>query len=102
MLVVLAKISHTGFHHQQALYATNNTKGTHHAPTQNPPGVAGAGRDRRSHPTAQHHVAIRRPYPPFFYLAQPQYLSVMLVLLPSALWFGITACMVASSFKRWL
>ena len=44
----------------------------------------------------------RRPYPPFFYLAQPQYLSVMLVLLPSALWFGITACMVASSFKRWL
>ncbi|EFK00312.1 hypothetical protein HMPREF9548_04982 [Escherichia coli MS 182-1] len=64
--------------------------------------MAGAGRDRRSHPTAQHHVAIRRPYPPFFYLAQPQYLSVMLVLLPSALWFGITACMVASSFKRWL
>lgn len=37
-----------------------------------------------------------------FYLAQPLFLPPMLVLLPTALWFGITAWMMAGSFKRWL
>lgn len=47
-----------------------------------------AGHGGSGHPAAQHHVATRRPYPLFFYLAQPQFLSVMLVLLPTALWSG--------------
>ncbi len=37
-----------------------------------------------------------------FYLAQPLFLPVTLVLLPAALWFGITIWMAAGSFKRWL
>lgn len=37
-----------------------------------------------------------------FYLAQPLFLPAMLVLLPTALWFGITVWMAAGSFKRWL
>ncbi|EEJ9245475.1 DUF4400 domain-containing protein [Salmonella enterica subsp. enterica serovar Muenchen] len=37
-----------------------------------------------------------------FYLAQPRFLPTMLVLLPAALWFGITVRMAAGSFKRWL
>ncbi|EUL90975.1 TPA: DUF4400 domain-containing protein [Enterobacter hormaechei subsp. steigerwaltii] len=37
-----------------------------------------------------------------FYLAKPLFLPAMLVLLPAALWFGVTVWMVASSFKRWL
>ncbi|AYB89990.1 DUF4400 domain-containing protein [Salmonella enterica subsp. enterica serovar Elomrane] len=37
-----------------------------------------------------------------FYLAQPLFLPAMLVLLPAALWFGITVRMAAGSFKRWL
>ncbi|WP_462167834.1 DUF4400 domain-containing protein [Klebsiella variicola] len=37
-----------------------------------------------------------------FYLAQPLFLPAMLVLLPAALWSGITVWMAASSFKRWL
>ncbi|EIW8510288.1 DUF4400 domain-containing protein [Klebsiella aerogenes] len=37
-----------------------------------------------------------------FYLAQPLFLPPMLVLLPTALWFGIAVWMVAGSFKRWL
>lgn len=37
-----------------------------------------------------------------FYLAQPLFLLTMLVLLPAALWFGITVRMAAGSFKRWL
>ncbi|HDR1956702.1 TPA: DUF4400 domain-containing protein [Enterobacter hormaechei] len=37
-----------------------------------------------------------------FYLAQPLFVPAMLVLLPSALWFGITIWMAAGSFKRWL
>ncbi|WKM74735.1 DUF4400 domain-containing protein [Klebsiella oxytoca] len=37
-----------------------------------------------------------------FYLAQPQFLPAMLVLLPISLWFGITVWMAAGSFKRWL
>ncbi|EJK0522969.1 DUF4400 domain-containing protein [Salmonella enterica] len=37
-----------------------------------------------------------------FYLAQPLSLPAMLVLLPAALWFGITVWMAAGSFKRWL
>lgn len=37
-----------------------------------------------------------------FYLAQPLFLPMTLVLLPAALWFGITVWMVAGSFKRWL
>ncbi|EQC4551549.1 DUF4400 domain-containing protein [Cronobacter malonaticus] len=36
------------------------------------------------------------------YLAQPLFLPAILVLLPAALWFGITVWMVAGSFKRWL
>ncbi|WP_142966413.1 DUF4400 domain-containing protein [Klebsiella aerogenes] len=36
------------------------------------------------------------------YLAQPLFLPTMLVLLPAALWFGITVWMAAGSFKRWL
>lgn len=36
------------------------------------------------------------------YLAQPLFLPVTLVLLPAALWFGITIWMAAGSFKRWL
>ena len=36
------------------------------------------------------------------YLAQPLFLPVTLVLLPAALWFGITVWMAAGSFKRWL
>lgn len=36
------------------------------------------------------------------YLAQPLFLPAMLVLLPTALWFGITVWMAAGSFKRWL
>ncbi|MFW7564464.1 DUF4400 domain-containing protein [Klebsiella pneumoniae] len=35
------------------------------------------------------------------YLAQPLFLPTMLVLLPAALWFGITVWMAAGSFKRW-
>ncbi|ENZ8428700.1 DUF4400 domain-containing protein [Klebsiella aerogenes] len=37
-----------------------------------------------------------------FYLAQPLFLPAMLILLPTALWSGITVWMVAGSFKRWL
>lgn len=37
-----------------------------------------------------------------FYLAQPLFLPAMLVLLPAALWSGITVWMAARSFKRWL
>ncbi|EMY4504421.1 DUF4400 domain-containing protein [Salmonella enterica subsp. enterica] len=37
-----------------------------------------------------------------FYLAQPLFLPAMLVLLPTALWFGIMVWMAAGSFKRWL
>ena len=37
-----------------------------------------------------------------FYLAQPLALPATLVLLPAAIWFGITVRMVAGSFKRWL
>ena len=37
-----------------------------------------------------------------FYLAQPLFLPAVLVLLPTALWFGITVWMAAGSFKRWL
>lgn len=36
------------------------------------------------------------------YLAQPLFLPTMLVLLPAALWFGITVWIAAGSFKRWL
>lgn len=36
------------------------------------------------------------------YLTQPLFLPTMLVLLPAALWFGITVWMAAGSFKRWL
>ncbi|HEJ7642225.1 TPA: DUF4400 domain-containing protein [Klebsiella oxytoca] len=36
------------------------------------------------------------------YLVQPLFLPVTLVLLPAALWFGITIWMAARSFKRWL
>ncbi|MCX8989999.1 DUF4400 domain-containing protein [Citrobacter portucalensis] len=36
------------------------------------------------------------------YLAQPLFLPAMLILLPTALWPGITVWMVAGSFKRWL
>lgn len=37
-----------------------------------------------------------------FYLAQPLFLPAMLILVPAALWFGITVWMAAGSFKRWL
>lgn len=37
-----------------------------------------------------------------FYLAQPLFLPAMLILLPAALWSGITVWMAAGSFKRWL
>ncbi|EDF9812410.1 DUF4400 domain-containing protein [Salmonella enterica subsp. enterica serovar Tennessee] len=37
-----------------------------------------------------------------FYLAQPLFIPAMLVLLPVALWSGITVWMAAGSFKRWL
>lgn len=37
-----------------------------------------------------------------FYLAQPLFLPAILLLLPAALWFGITVWMTAGSFKRWL
>lgn len=37
-----------------------------------------------------------------FYLAQPLFLPAMLVLLPAALWFGITVWMAAGSFKRYI
>lgn len=37
-----------------------------------------------------------------FYLAQPLLVPAMLILLPAALWFGITVWMAAGSFKRWL
>lgn len=60
-------------------YALKTQKGTRYAPTQNPSGVAGAGRGRRSHPTAQHHIAARRPDPPC-----PSQRSVALGLLPLA------------------
>lgn len=36
------------------------------------------------------------------YLVQPLFLPVTLVLLPAALWFGITIWMAAGGFKRWL
>ncbi|SMG57021.1 DUF4400 domain-containing protein [Cedecea sp. NFIX57] len=36
------------------------------------------------------------------YLAQPIFAPVMLILLPAALWVGITLWMAAGSFKRWL
>lgn len=36
------------------------------------------------------------------YLAQPLFLPAMLILLPTALWFGITVWMAARSFKRCL
>ncbi|MEP9924121.1 DUF4400 domain-containing protein [Klebsiella sp. GN_Kp190] len=36
-----------------------------------------------------------------FYLAQPLFLPAMLILLPTALWFGITVWMAVNSFKRW-
>lgn len=37
-----------------------------------------------------------------FYLAQPLFLPAMLVLLPTALWSGITVRIAAGSFKRWI
>lgn len=37
-----------------------------------------------------------------FYLTQPLFLPSTLVLLPVALWSGITVWMAAGSFKRWL
>lgn len=37
-----------------------------------------------------------------FYLAQPLFLPVTLVLLPATLLAGVTVWMVAGSFKRWL
>ncbi|ENH8185284.1 hypothetical protein ABWR82_004589, partial [Salmonella enterica subsp. enterica] len=37
-----------------------------------------------------------------FYLAQSLFVPAMLVLLPAALWLGITVWMAAGSFKRWL
>lgn len=37
-----------------------------------------------------------------FYLAQPLLVPEMLVLLPAALWFGITVWIAAGSFKRWI
>lgn len=37
-----------------------------------------------------------------FYLAQPLFLPAILLLLPAALWPGITVWMAAGSFKRWL
>lgn len=37
-----------------------------------------------------------------FYLAQPLFLPAMLVLLPAALWSGITVWMAAGSFKRYI
>ncbi|HCL5254492.1 TPA: DUF4400 domain-containing protein [Salmonella enterica] len=37
-----------------------------------------------------------------FYLMQPLFLPAVLVLLPTALWFGITVWMAAGSFKRWI
>ena len=37
-----------------------------------------------------------------FYLAQPLFLPAMLVLLPVAVWSGITIWMATGSFKRWL
>ncbi|ETX65572.1 integrating conjugative element membrane protein [Citrobacter portucalensis] len=37
-----------------------------------------------------------------FYLARPLFLPAVLVLLPTALWSGITVWIAASSFKRWL
>lgn len=45
-------------------YALKTQKGTRHAPTQNPPRVADAGRGRKIHPAAQHHVAACRHDPP--------------------------------------
>ncbi|EHT9908782.1 DUF4400 domain-containing protein [Klebsiella oxytoca] len=36
------------------------------------------------------------------YLAQPLFLPAILLLLPAALWSGITVWMAAGSFKRWL
>ncbi|EMQ2088325.1 DUF4400 domain-containing protein [Salmonella enterica subsp. enterica] len=36
------------------------------------------------------------------FLAQPLFIPAMLVLLPTALWSGITVWMAAGSFKRWL
>ena len=36
------------------------------------------------------------------YLTQPLFMPAMLVLLPAALWFGITVWLAAGSFKRWL
>lgn len=36
------------------------------------------------------------------YLAKPLFLPAMLILLPTALWYGLTIWMVVSSFKRWL
>ena len=36
------------------------------------------------------------------YLAQPLFLPAILLLLPAALWSGITLWMAAGSFKRWL
>lgn len=37
-----------------------------------------------------------------FYLAQPLFVPAMLVLLPTALWFGVTIWIAVGSFKRWL
>lgn len=37
-----------------------------------------------------------------FYLAHPLFVPAMLVLLPTALWFGITVWMAAGNLKRWL
>lgn len=37
-----------------------------------------------------------------FYLAQPLFVPAMLVLLPAALWFGVTIWIAVGSFKRWL
>ncbi|EKD5160657.1 DUF4400 domain-containing protein [Enterobacter cloacae] len=37
-----------------------------------------------------------------FYLAQPLFLPAILLLLPAALWFGITVWMAAGSFKRYI
>ncbi|MDG5476894.1 DUF4400 domain-containing protein [Citrobacter freundii] len=36
-----------------------------------------------------------------FYLVHPLFVPAMLVLLPAALWLGITVWMAAGSFKRW-
>lgn len=66
-------------HYFTVHHSISNERGTRHAPTQNPPGVADAGRGSRSHPAAQHHVAACRPDSPC-----PTRRSASLGLLPLA------------------